>query len=580
ASTQDEPDAESAWNTGNSPWDNEQPDSAIAEQPESGLLELPDSVQVADETQPEAIQSPASEPEPAWLSVDGGMLERDDLGREDPASEDPASKDPAERLEAGIRDSEAFLSGEHPVASGSSPVDAEVNANDVKSNETGAAANESNAAVNQSEAAPETGSAAFSLLDSVELAATEATQDPDPGNAPLQDSSNAFLQVPDEVVAPEDAAERVAPERQIIPNDRLDDSFPTMESMNAQDVLDPFNLQTEEPKQNSLLEAFGIGDEAVSDVLPETQEDAEQLGGQPEEQPAEPSGEPGAPAAESEQATAESVDSVDPATGAEAEEEESVEAYMERLLARMRGEGFDEPPEDVAIDKPAAIIQEAETTHVSPQPGPSSQQPDETAAMSLSSIQESFEEQFSGDQGVAAEPGLTGSEGQDAQTGVSARGKQTEAIDVAGLTPQQAAVLQAKEAESRQTKSTNADQSARINAMRELANTNARSAIVKSNRNRVVSAFLFKGGIALVGFVVAGALIAINGLSVNIGLVATIAALLVGAIWGWDAFTTLVSFSRLQSSDKQAEAAVGKGADSEEIGTAVLDDADNAGSAS
>jgi len=78
-----------------------------------------------------------------------------------------------------------------------------------------------------------------------------------------------------------------------------------------------------------------------------------------------------------------------------------------------------------------------------------------------------------------------------------------------------------------------------MNAMRELANNSARQAVHKSTRQRYLSASLFKLAISVIALTVAGALFAINGLSLNVGLIATLASLLVAAIWGYDGFTGL-----------------------------------------
>ena len=76
-------------------------------------------------------------------------------------------------------------------------------------------------------------------------------------------------------------------------------------------------------------------------------------------------------------------------------------------------------------------------------------------------------------------------------------------------------------------------------AMRELANTSARSAIQVSARRRYGTAVALKLAIALIGLGVGVTLVMINGFNVNIGLVAAIASFLVALIWGFDAFTTL-----------------------------------------
>lgn len=215
-------------------------------------------------------------------------------------------------------------------------------------------------------------------------------------------------------------------------------------------------------------------------------------------------------------------------------EDASVEDYMRRLLARMRGE---EEPEDegpaasgnpeLAIDIPSQIIQDAaENSHsASPQPPGESQ----TATRLLASNTDSS----AGLLGDSQSPLASDNDGGD------------------GLTQAQFEMLAQKEEEARVLRRQQSQNPDQIAAMRELANSTARTAIVKSNQRRVLSSLLLKAGIALVGIVVGIALIAINGFDLNIGLIATIAALLVGAIWGWDAFTSLKHFR--QSPPKVAE---------------------------
>jgi hypothetical protein len=78
-----------------------------------------------------------------------------------------------------------------------------------------------------------------------------------------------------------------------------------------------------------------------------------------------------------------------------------------------------------------------------------------------------------------------------------------------------------------------------IDALRELANTSARSAIHVSARRKHGTAIMIKSGVALVGLTAGAALISINGLRVNIGLIATLASFMVAIIWGYDALATL-----------------------------------------
>ncbi|MEO8268669.1 MAG: hypothetical protein ABI557_03050, partial [Aureliella sp.] len=84
-----------------------------------------------------------------------------------------------------------------------------------------------------------------------------------------------------------------------------------------------------------------------------------------------------------------------------------------------------------------------------------------------------------------------------------------------------------------------AEGSKSLAAMRELANSSARTAIHKSTRQRHVSSILLKAVIAFVGLLVGLVLLAINGLHLNIGLVATLAAFLVAAVWGYDSISSI-----------------------------------------
>ena len=83
------------------------------------------------------------------------------------------------------------------------------------------------------------------------------------------------------------------------------------------------------------------------------------------------------------------------------------------------------------------------------------------------------------------------------------------------------------------------ERSKSLAAMRELANSSARTAIHKSTRQRHVSSILLKAVIAIVGLLVGTVLVAINGLSMNIGLFATVASFMVATVWGYDAISSI-----------------------------------------
>lgn len=78
-----------------------------------------------------------------------------------------------------------------------------------------------------------------------------------------------------------------------------------------------------------------------------------------------------------------------------------------------------------------------------------------------------------------------------------------------------------------------------ISALRELANSTARNAIHKSTRRKTLSGSLMKLAISAIASTVAAALFAINGVTINIALIATMAAMFVALIWGYDGLKSL-----------------------------------------
>lgn len=69
-------------------------------------------------------------------------------------------------------------------------------------------------------------------------------------------------------------------------------------------------------------------------------------------------------------------------------------------------------------------------------------------------------------------------------------------------------------------------------AMRELANTTARSAIHKSSRERDVRGILFEAAVAFITFVVGGALLSVNGFALNFAFVTAMTCFAFAFIWG------------------------------------------------
>ena len=173
--------------------------------------------------------------------------------------------------------------------------------------------------------------------------------------------------------------------------------------------------------------------------------------------------------------------------------EESVEDYMKRLMARMRGGSVEEEA------KPAA-------------PATSNASPSATAPSSL---------------GIASKA---------PSDSISAFGK----VPLpSAITERNSTTTAPFNPEEYVPKALAPEKTRNMAAMRELANTSARSAIQVSARRRYGTAIALKLAIALTGLGVGGTLVMINGLNVNIGLIATIASFLVAMIWGFDAISTI-----------------------------------------
>ena len=87
-----------------------------------------------------------------------------------------------------------------------------------------------------------------------------------------------------------------------------------------------------------------------------------------------------------------------------------------------------------------------------------------------------------------------------------------------------------------------------LDALRELANSNARRALSRSDNRRINSAFFFKLGVTGVAVFSAVAILLLNGLVLNMSFVGMIAAVVVSFLWGYDCLT---HFKQLRSDGQQ-----------------------------
>lgn len=212
--------------------------------------------------------------------------------------------------------------------------------------------------------------------------------------------------------------------------------------------------------------------------------------------------EPGDP-----QVAGETPGGLEPTSEVPVSDEDSVEDYMKKLLARMRGV----PEEEVELPN-------SKSASVAPPASVSSA----TAGQPVSTEQAGSTEQAASADSQLDSAQPTQAANVPADVSLTA-GDETDPFDPDTYVPRGVAPEKVRN----------------LAAMRELANSSARTAISKSTRQRHLTSVLLKVTIVVVGLIVGSVLIAINGLQVNIGLVATVAAFLVSGIWGYDAVTSI-----------------------------------------
>ncbi len=190
-------------------------------------------------------------------------------------------------------------------------------------------------------------------------------------------------------------------------------------------------------------------------------------------------------------------------------EEDSVEDYMRKLLARMRGVPEDQVELPSSSTKPNSNSSSSTSGSNAPALAPASTAAPAPVPNGWKPTRDIPTVDNKNTEGIPGPIGLTG--------------EATLPFDPEKYVPRALAPEETKN----------------LTAMRELANTTARTAIHKSTRQRYVTTILLKLAIAGIGLIVASVLIAINGFNFNIALIATFASLVVAAIWGYDAVTGL-----------------------------------------
>ena len=234
------------------------------------------------------------------------------------------------------------------------------------------------------------------------------------------------------------------------------------------------------------------------------------------------------------------------------EPEESI-AYQEELI--------EEPLYDTTGELESISKEESYLPEITPEPEPAHIAPAHTAP-ALSSSSDSIADEGSEEEsiedymkrlmarmrgGSVEEESKASTASASSNSAVTPSKPQTETTNAAGKIALPAAATERSNAsttspfnpEEYVPKALAPEKTRNMAAMRELANTSARSAIQVSARRRYGTAIAMKLAIALIGLGVGATLVMINGLNVNIGLIATIASFMVALIWGFDAITTI-----------------------------------------
>jgi hypothetical protein len=178
-------------------------------------------------------------------------------------------------------------------------------------------------------------------------------------------------------------------------------------------------------------------------------------------------------------------------------EEESIEEYMQRLLQRVRGDSGAPQPAVAETKSPAR-----KNTGGPTKPGQS------RVAASL---------------GIELEPAVEAS---------------VEPLTNESFVPRQQAPEQRGE----------------LDALRELANSNARRALSRSDHRRTNTAFFFKLGVTAIAITAAVALLLLNGFNLNAPFAGMVSAIIVAILWGYDCVNHFKLIQNSNSTSKSAEA--------------------------
>ncbi|RMF43469.1 MAG: hypothetical protein D6753_05015 [Planctomycetota bacterium] len=217
----------------------------------------------------------------------------------------------------------------------------------------------------------------------------------------------------------------------------------------------------------------------------------------------------------------------EPSQEAQEEDEDSVEAYMRSLLARLNGEVADE-------GEPSKPVHEPQSSAQSPRGS------DGGASVYSSSDGDSKPKYSAQIYGNAVEAEETAPDASITDSGLEGEPGQWDAGEAAAEddppSPSEQRLERLMEMPVRKRRVVAPES---LEAMRTLANSSARTAIQKSTRKRVIGGFLAKVTVASIGASVAGFMMYMDRFETTMGTIAIIAGGIIALVWCVDALLAL-----------------------------------------